>query len=162
MRVGSLPLLCMMWSMKTVADAKKGRFFDPHETARAQSLAGVPLASFWQRSAAFAIDFLLVLVIYIPAALLRKYLEAEAMHHPPHIAMSFNFHELEDLVWMIVYAGLFVWMTNGLTVGKRLLRIQVVSLKRPRIALAGSGARARLRGLGAGGRLRLHSIFYPS
>ncbi len=132
----------IMWSMKSTANAKKVRLFDPHETVRAQSLQGVPLASFWQRAAAFAIDFLVVLAVYIPVVILRQYLEMKAMHHPLHIAVNFNFHELEDLAWIVVYAGLLVWMTNGLTAGKRLLRIRVVSLKQPKISLWQAAERA--------------------
>jgi uncharacterized RDD family membrane protein YckC len=114
---------------------KNARFFDPHETARAQSLEGLPLASFWQRAAAFTIDFLIVLAVYIPFELVQQYFKLKALHHPLHIAMNFNLHELEDLVWLIVYSGFAVWLTDGRTVGKRLLRIRVVSLKQPRISL---------------------------
>jgi uncharacterized RDD family membrane protein YckC len=114
---------------------KNGRVFDPHETARAEALAGAPLAEFWQRTAAFVIDFLIVLAVYVPFELVRQYLVLRATHHPLHIALRFNLHELTDLVWLVVYAGISVWWTNGLTLGKRLLRIRVVSLLRPRITL---------------------------
>jgi uncharacterized RDD family membrane protein YckC len=49
--------------------------------------------------------------------------------------MSFDLRELEDLAWLVVYAGLSVWWSNGLTVGKRLLGIRVVSLKQKKITL---------------------------
>ena len=45
---------------------QKDRFFDPHETARAEALTGVSLASFLQRAAALAIDFFVVLLTYGP------------------------------------------------------------------------------------------------
>ena len=65
--------------------------------------------------------FLIVLAIYVPLNLLRQYLALRPCITRRTLRMSFNLHELEDLVWMIVYAGLSVWWTNGLTVGKRLL-----------------------------------------
>jgi hypothetical protein len=49
---------------------RKGNTFNPHETARAQALAGVPLATFGQRFAAIAIDFFLV---YAPICRQSRY-----------------------------------------------------------------------------------------
>jgi uncharacterized RDD family membrane protein YckC len=124
-----------MWSMESTESKRAGRVFDPHETVRAQSLAGVPLAEFWQRSAAFAIDLLIILAICIPVEIAWQYLTLKHAHQPPKIRMKFNPRELEDLVWLVFYSGLSVWWTNGLTVGKRLLRIRVVSLKYQKITL---------------------------
>jgi uncharacterized RDD family membrane protein YckC len=130
-----------MWSMKALFP-KKERVFDPHETACAEALAGLPLAAFWQRAAAFLIDFLIVLAVYVPVEIMRQYFEQTAAHHPIKIAVNFSLHDLEDLVYFVVYAGLCVWRTNGLTVGKRLLRIRIVSLVHPRITLWQSVERA--------------------
>jgi hypothetical protein len=52
--------------------AGKGRF-DPHDSARAVYLTGVPLASFGRRFAAYFIDFLLVIVTWAPAEIARQY-----------------------------------------------------------------------------------------
>jgi uncharacterized RDD family membrane protein YckC len=135
--------------MEATKAVKGVRRFDPHETARAQALAGLPLASFWRRAAAFGIDFIMVLAVYIPVKILRQYVEQKAAHHPLHIAVNFSLHELEDLVWLMVYAGLTVWLTNGFTAGKRLLGIRVVSLKQPKISLW--QAMERALGYGASG-----------
>lgn len=127
-----------MFSMKfpkALAISRTPRLFDPHETPRLELLAGLPLATFWRRLAAFAIDFLVVLLVYIPVEITRQYLELRATHHPIKIAVNFSFHELADLVYFIVYAGLTVWHTNGFTLGKRLLHIRVVSLLHSRITL---------------------------
>jgi uncharacterized RDD family membrane protein YckC len=128
-----------MWSMATSKASqkpvKKERLFDPHETACAEALAGTPLASFGQRAAAFVIDFILVLAIYIPVEMARQYLVLKYTHHPLRIAVNFNLHNLEDLLFLVIYAGLSVWWTNGLTVGKRLLRIRVVSLIHTKLTL---------------------------
>jgi uncharacterized RDD family membrane protein YckC len=113
----------------------KTRFFDPHETARAEALAGVPLATFWQRLAAYAIDFLLISVTYVPLEILRQYLVLTLKHAPPDIHVHVDFHNPGSLVWIVLYFGLSLWRTNGQTVGKRLLGIRVVSLVHTKITL---------------------------
>jgi uncharacterized RDD family membrane protein YckC len=125
----------MMWNMKILEAVRRERFYDPHETARAQSLEGVPLASFQRRAAAFVVDFLLVLAIYIPADLAQQYIGLKVSHQNLRIDVHFDIRELEDLVFLVVYSGVLVWWTNGLTAGKRLLRIRVVSLKHSKISL---------------------------
>ncbi len=138
--------LCMMWGMESSkAGRKKSKRavlkiiredrYNPHETDQAHLLEGAVLATFWQRAAAFAIDFLVVLAVYIPAELAQHYFELKAARHPFHVALNFSLHDFEDLIWLVVYAGLCVWLTNGLTLGKRLLHIRVVSLERPKISL---------------------------
>lgn len=102
----------------------------------------MPLASFWQRAVAFLIDLLIVLAVFVPFEMARQYLVLEYTHHPIKIAINFSFHDLGDLVFFIFYAGLCVWRTNGQTVGKRLLRIRVVSLVHPKITLWQSVERA--------------------
>jgi uncharacterized RDD family membrane protein YckC len=42
---------------------------------------------------------------------------------------------LFKVIWFILYFGLIAWKTNGLTPGKRLLRIRIVSLTHDRISL---------------------------
>jgi uncharacterized RDD family membrane protein YckC len=120
---------------RALAISRTPRLFDPHQTPRLESLAGRPLATFRQRLAAFVIDFLVVLIVYIPVEITRQYLELKATHHPIKIAVNFSFHELADLAYFIVYAGLTVWCTNGLTLGKRLLHIRIISLEHPKITL---------------------------
>ena len=123
----------IMCCLKTTVNGKKVGLFDPHETVRARHWRG-PLASFRQRSAAFAIDFLVVLAIYIPAAILRQYLEMRpCITRCTSRVLQFSRVGGSGLDGRV--RGLLVWMTNGLTVGKRLLRIRVVSLKRPKISL---------------------------
>lgn len=129
-----LPKVCIMLSMKIWEAFKSERDFDPHETARVQSLEGLPLADFWHRLGAFAVDIVVVLGICIPLEIAWHYMILRRAHQPP-VRMSFSLRELEDLAWLVVYSGLSVWWTNGLTVGKRLLRIRVVSLKYPKISL---------------------------
>ena len=108
------------------------------------ALAGAPLASFKRRMAAIAIDFFLVYATYLPAMLLFQYVMIEKLHvqedlyHSAHVQVKLGidqFIELAKVVWFVLYFGLIVWKTNGLTPGKRLLRIRVASLTHERITL---------------------------
>ncbi len=114
-------------------NGKKGRFFDPHETARGEALKGAPLASFGRRAAAFGLDFFLVIVTYAPVEMLRQYLVLSWQHRKLDIHVNFDFHEFGNVVWLLLYFGLFVWLTDGLTPGKKLMRIRVVSLVNKKI-----------------------------
>ena len=123
---------------------KKERFFDPRETERVLALAGLPLASFQQRAAAFAFDVFLVFATYGPAVLALRYFLIdrlqlqETLYHSGHVQVRFDFQALAEVawtLWMALYFGLFVWATNGSTPGKRLLRIRIVSLAHTKITL---------------------------
>ena len=123
---------------------KKRLFFDPHGAARADSLAGVPLASFGQRLAAYAIDIFLVGITYGPAMAGLRYFLINTLHlkedlyQSAHVHAKFDFQRTTEtacVVWLILYFGLIAWKTNGLTPGKRLLGIRIVSLTHARITL---------------------------
>lgn len=129
----------------------KAGFFNPHESARVESLSGAPLASFSQRFFAIAIDFFFVFVTYIPASALVQYVVQQRLHIHEELYRSANVHVTFDLhallevawtIWLVLYFGLFVWKTNGLTPGKRLLHIRVLSLTHKRISLWQSIERA--------------------
>ena len=64
----------------------------------------------------------------------------------------------------MLYFGLCVWRTNGLTLGKKLLRIRVVSLEHQRITLWQSVERALGYGASAleGGFGFLQYFLYPN
>jgi uncharacterized RDD family membrane protein YckC len=112
---------------------RRALLFDPHETARANALKGAPLASFGRRAGAFAIDLFLVLVTYIPVEIGRQYLMLSWQHRKLDIHVNFDFHDPGNVVWLLLYFGLFAWLTNGLTPGKRLMRIRIVSLTHAKI-----------------------------
>ncbi len=147
--------------------------FDPHETARATSLAGVPLASFRRRLAAYLIDMVLVFGTYGPAmAGLRHLLfdvlgMREEIYHSAHTQVRFEFQMLTEVawvLWLVLYFGLCVWRTNGRTLGKLLLRIRVVSLEHERMTLWQSVERALGYGASAleGGFGFLQYFLYPN
>ena len=56
-------------------------------------------------------------------------------HKKLDIHVNFDFHGPGNVVWLILYFGLIVWKTNGLTPGKRLLHIRIASLTHDRITL---------------------------
>jgi uncharacterized RDD family membrane protein YckC len=123
---------------------QKKHFFDPHDSVRAHSLAGVPLATFRQRLAAYIIDCLLIGLTYVPAMMALEYVFQTRMHgneelyRSANVAVRFDLEQTKHVawaVWLVLYFGLIGWATNGLTLGKRLMRIRVVSLTHPRISL---------------------------
>lgn len=124
--------------------AGKGRFFHPHATERSEALAGAPLATFGQRLAAFIIDMVLMFGSYLPVKIGLQYLIEERLHiredlyHSGHVQASFHLDGLMAIawtVWLVLYFGLSVWGTNGLTPGKRLRRIRIVSLTHANVTL---------------------------
>jgi len=123
---------------------RTNRIFDPHDTGRAEALAGTPLASFRRRLAAWLIDIALVAGTYIPAVSGLRYLFEERLglkenvYDSAHVHVRLDFHGLSHMawvLWLVLYFGLFVWRTNGLTPGKRLLGIRVASLTHEHISL---------------------------
>jgi uncharacterized RDD family membrane protein YckC len=131
--------------------ASKGASFNPHETARAESLAGAPLASFRRRFLAIAIDGFFVAATYLPATMLLQYFIQERAHiheelyRSTHVLVKFDLQKLLEVawtLWLVLYFGFFVWMTNGLTPGKRLLRIRILSLTHDRLSFWQSIERA--------------------
>lgn len=130
---------------------RKPGVFDPHESARAESLAGVPLASFGRRLGAYLIDMVLVFGTYGPAIAGLHFLlfnalgVHEELYRSAHVQVRFEFEQVRELawvLWLVLYFGLCVWRTNGLTLGKKLLRIRVASLEHERITLWQSVERA--------------------
>jgi len=101
--------------------------------------------------AAYLIDMVLVFGTYGPAMAGLRFLlfdvlgVHEELYHSAHTEVRFEFHLLTDVawvLWLVLYFGLCVWRTNGLTLGKKLMRIRVVSLEHERITLWQSVERA--------------------
>ena len=118
-----------------VKASMRAGLFDPHETARVESLTGAPLASFRRRGAAFAIDFFFVLVSYVPVEIARQFVVLTLQHRKLEIHVEFDFQYPGNVIWLALYFGLWVWRTNGLTPGKRLMRNRMVSLTHAKITM---------------------------
>jgi len=119
--------------------------YHPHEPACAEALKGFPLASFSARLAAYAIDFVIATVLYAPFYIVVDYLWLR--HHgvaygDMRIVVHLDFHEIWGLAFIVLYFGLSLYWGKGQTLGKRLMRILVVSLVSERITLWQSVERA--------------------
>lgn len=101
---------------------------------RAAALEGTLLASFRARAAAFVIDFGIVLAIVVgiglPSALAERNLDPSG-----RLVIRFEpFDSLWGLLALVLYFGISTYYGRGQTLGKRLLRIRVVSLVHERIS----------------------------
>jgi uncharacterized RDD family membrane protein YckC len=104
------------------------------------ALDGMELASFGRRASALAIDMLAMIGIFallaLPVALWSK-------THDISLHLEFKpFHNWYSTILPVVYFGVIVWLTNGLTLGKWLTGIRIISLTHERIGLWHSVERA--------------------
>lgn len=107
------------------------RFFHAHETARMQHLEGVPLASFGRRLLGFLVDLLLAILLWAPAEIAWR----RFVLHQQTIEVKWDFHELGNLVFMVLYYGFATYLGNGQTPGKWVARTRAVSLTHERLSL---------------------------
>jgi uncharacterized RDD family membrane protein YckC len=146
--------------------SRKVRHFNPRETKREEVLAGLPLATFKQRFIAYSVDLLIVLILVSAVATLVTFVLVYSLHLQPGPVETTNaattLHagktniqvklpgdpetekmvEFIQVIFVLIYFGLSVWLTNGLTLGKRIMRIRVVSLTHEHITLWQSCERA--------------------
>jgi uncharacterized RDD family membrane protein YckC len=113
----------------------KSQVFHPIDPNSLKALTGLPLASFRRRVAAWTIDIVLVLGVFIGLYLLNL-----LVNHPEMLKGERNLHvELFEHPWglalVVAYFGLMTRYGGGKTIGKRLLRIRVVSLSHERLTL---------------------------
>jgi uncharacterized RDD family membrane protein YckC len=110
------------------------QLFNPHETARLKELDGVKLASFPRRSIAYLID--LLISVLLSAILLFAYTYITGKFNTKNdIKIDFNFENWYSLIATVVYFGLSTYFGNGKTLGKKLLKIRVVSITHPQMTL---------------------------
>jgi len=103
---------------------------------RARDLEGTQLASFRARAWAFTLDLLIVLLLVILVGLPRA-LKNRAHDPTGHLIVHFEpFHGISGgLVALVVYFGFATYLGRGQTLGKRLLRIRVISLVHDHLSL---------------------------
>ncbi len=119
-------------------EGKARRSFHAHETARAQALNGMPLAAPWQRFVGFYIDLLLAVIIWGPLEFAWRRL----VLHETNIHVVWDFHEIGNVIVMLLYWGLCNYFGNGRTPGKWIARTRIVSLTSERLGLWQSFERA--------------------
>lgn len=131
----------LMSQSKSGPESAGPRAYRPHATERMESLAGLPLASFTARGTAFLVDFIIVLILYVPVMGLIQWLVS---HRDPnlHLDLHWDFHEPSNVIFVLLYFGLSLYLGNGRTLGKRLLGIRAVSLVHDRITFWQSLERA--------------------
>jgi uncharacterized RDD family membrane protein YckC len=119
----------------------KTLLYDPTHAERMKELAGVKLASFPARAAALLIDLLLasalfVALMMVPIALIRFIPALRAWDAQRNIHIEMNFlHNWYSLAYTVLFFGLSLYWGRGRTVGKRLMKIRVVSLRHHRLSL---------------------------
>ena len=104
------------------------------------ALEGTELASFARRSGALAIDMFAVIVLF--GVLVFPLVFYYKTHN---ISAHFEFKPFENwysTLLPVIYCGLSVWLTNGLTFGKWITGIRIVSITQERITLWQSVERA--------------------
>jgi len=114
------------------------RRFHAPESARARALDGVPLAAFWQRLTGYLIDLIIAVVLWAPLEVAyRKY-----VGHATDIKVTWDFHEVGNIIVMLLYWGLGNYLGNGRTPGKWMARTRVLSLTGERMGVWQSFERA--------------------
>jgi uncharacterized RDD family membrane protein YckC len=127
--------------MNSTSKAARLRYH-AHAGARAESLEGVLLATFWQRLLGYLIDLLVAVILWAPLELTWRKL---FLHETdPHVV--WDFHQAGNILVMVLYWGLANYFGNGRTLGKLVARTRVLSLTSERLGLWQSVE----RGLGYG------------
>jgi len=118
---------------------KRGRrYFSAHESPRVHELQGAPLATFWQRLLGYAIDLGLAVVIWFPLEIGWRVL----VLHEREVHAVWDFHELGNIIVVVLYYGIANYIGNGQTPGKWVARTRAVSLTGRRMGLWQSIERA--------------------
>ena len=103
---------------------KERRRFQAHASERMETLNGLPLAFFWQRWLGHWIDLFFVIVLWAPL----EFLWRRFILHQNQIELKWDYHELGNIIVMVLYWGLFNYFGNGRTPGKWIARTRIVSL----------------------------------
>jgi len=115
--------------------------YDPAHAERMKELDGVTLASFPARGMALFIDVLLasalaLVLLAVPMALIKFIPALQAWDAQRNIRIEMNFiHNWYSLAYTVLFFGLCLYWGNGRTLGKRIMKIRVVSLRHHRLSL---------------------------
>lgn len=110
-----------------------------------KGLAGRPLASFVRRAIALGIDFLVAggLFLLVVIGTLVILARTGALSAESDIMLEFTFFKnWYSIMWLVLYFTLSVYFFDGLTIGKRVCGIRIVSLVHHKMTLWHSLERA--------------------
>lgn len=119
--------------------------YQPPRDDISKSLAGRPLASFVRRAIALAIDFLVAggLFLLVVVGTLVILARTDALSVESDIMLEFTFFKnWYSIMWLVLYFTLSVYFFDGLTIGKRVCGIRIVSLVHHKMTLWHSLERA--------------------
>jgi len=114
------------------------RFFHAQHGGRCDAVEGLPLAAFWQRALGYFADVFVAVLIWAPLEFLWRHY----VLHQSDIELRWDFHEIGNIVVLILYFAAFHYFTNGRTLGKMLARTRIVSLTSERLGVWQSIERA--------------------
>jgi uncharacterized RDD family membrane protein YckC len=100
---------------------------------RMQELHGLPLASFKSRAGAFAVDFLITVVVCLPILMSGARLLQRLGFVEEDLHLIFDFEHWYSIIPLVAYFSLSIYYGNGQTIGKRLMGIRVVSVVHEKI-----------------------------
>lgn len=124
--------------MDTQTRQRDRQRFSAHESPRAHQLDGLPLATFWQRLLGYAIDLVLAIVIWAPLEVGWRIL----VLHESNVNIRWDFHEVGNVIVVVLYYGIANYAGNGRTPGKWMARTRTVSLVSKRLGFWQSIERA--------------------
>ena len=114
---------------------KKPALYDATQADRLKELSGVRLASFGSRACALIIDFLLGGAIFLALGgltigIIKTVPAFEEWQANRHIVIKLTFFDnWYSVLYLVIFFGLTLYWGHGRTLGKRLMRIRVVSLQ---------------------------------
>ncbi|MBN1272246.1 MAG: RDD family protein [Candidatus Aminicenantes bacterium] len=118
--------------------AQKIKRYQSPDSSRSEALIGKPLASFLQRAIALFFDFIAAGLSFGMLSILfikfDDWTGLFSLKEDLHIEFSF-FENWYSVIWLVLYFTFSVYLSNGLTLGKKLCRIKIVSLVHERINL---------------------------
>jgi uncharacterized RDD family membrane protein YckC len=110
-------------------------YFQAHEISRFDELEGLPLAGFAQRATGFAIDFLVVIALWIPIELFWARFISGAWDGNAHHQVNFSFHQWPSLLVAMLYYVIANYVSNGKSLGKWITGTRVVSLTHEQLGI---------------------------
>jgi len=114
---------------------KRKELFHVSHLDRLRTLHGTPLAGFRRRSFAFGIDLIVIAILVFPAIL--KVAGADGtteLEESFHLALE-SIDDVFGAVITLSYFSLSTFIFKGQTLGKRLMKIRVISLKSDKLTL---------------------------